>query len=135
MERTLVFVKPDGVERGVVGEILTRFEARGIKLKALKMLSLSAALADAHYAEHVEKGFYPDLKDYVMSGPIVVMVLEAENVVAVVRKMVGVTNAAEADPGTIRGDLALSMSHNIIHASDSVESAARETKNFFPDGV
>lgn len=131
MENTLVFIKPDGVERGLVGEVLQRFEKRQIKIKALKLLSLTEALIEAHYVEHITKPFFPSLKEYMLSGPIVVMILEAENVVSIVRKMVGVTNSAEAAPGTIRGDFALNTANNIIHASDSVESAQREIKNFF----
>lgn len=131
MEKTLVFIKPDGVERGLVGNVISRFENRGIVLKELKLQTLTSAQVDAHYEEHLNKPFYKDLKNYITSGPIVLMVLEAENVVAIVRKMIGTTNAAEAEPGTIRGDLALSTGRNIIHASDSVQSAEKEIKNFF----
>ncbi|MAH80222.1 MAG: nucleoside-diphosphate kinase [Rickettsiales bacterium] len=131
MEQSLIFIKPDGVERGLVGEVLKRFEQRQIKLKQLELKQLSPDQVDAHYIEHVEKPFYPNLKKYILSGPVVLMVLEAENVISIVRKMVGVTNSAEAEPGTIRGDFALNTSNNIIHASDSPESAAREIKNFF----
>ncbi len=131
MEQSLIFIKPDGVERGFVGEVLRRFEQRQIKLKQLELKQLSPDQVDAHYIEHVEKPFYPNLKKYILSGPVVLMVLEAENVISIVRKMVGVTNSAEAEPGTIRGDFALNTSNNIIHASDSPESAAREIKNFF----
>ena len=131
LEQSLVFVKPDGVERGLVGEVIRRFEARGLKILKLQMLSLTSELADAHYAEHVSKGFYPELKAYVMSGPIVVMVLEGPNAVSAIRKMLGATNSSQAEAGTIRGDFALTTAHNIVHASDSLESAAREIKNFF----
>lgn len=131
MEQSLVFIKPDGVERGLVGEVLNRFEKRMICIKKLEMMTLTSELCDKHYAEHVEKGFYPNLKKYVMSGPIVVMVLEAENAIAIIRKMVGITNSAEAEPGTIRGDFALNTANNIVHASDSVASATREIFNFF----
>lgn len=131
MEQTLVFIKPDGVARGLVGKVLARFEDRGIQIKKLVMLHLTDSQIDAHYEEHLAKPFYPDLKTYMKSGPVVVMVLEAPGVVAILRKMTGATNSAHAEPGTIRGDFALTTSHNIIHASDSVESAAREIKNFF----
>tara|TARA_B100000427_G_scaffold287467_1_gene262092 strand:- start:15265 stop:15663 length:399 start_codon:yes stop_codon:yes gene_type:complete len=131
MEKTLVFIKPDGVERGLVGTVLNRFEQRGIKVERLELKQLTETEVDAHYQEHLERDFYPNLKRYIMSGPIVVMVLAADNVIAIVRKMVGVTNSAEAEPGTIRGDYALTTQNNIIHASDSVESAEREIANFF----
>ena len=131
MEKTLVFIKPDGVQRGFVGNVLSRFETRGLKIEALKMMTISSELADQHYREHVDKPFYPDLKKYVTSSPVVAMILEGPNVVSVVRKMVGATNAGEADPGTIRGDFALTTSENIVHASDSVESANREIDLFF----
>ncbi|MEK9658188.1 MAG: nucleoside-diphosphate kinase [bacterium] len=131
MERTLVFVKPDGVKRGLVGKILARFEEKGIKLVALRQLEMDAELCDKHYIEHVEQPFYPNLKAYILSGPIVAMVLEAEKVVSMVRLMVGATDAAEAAPGTLRGDFAISKSENIVHASDSVASANREIANFF----
>lgn len=131
MEKTLVFIKPDGVERGLVGEVLARFERRGIQLQRLELMTLSSEQVERHYQEHIEKPFFPNLKAYILSGPIVVMVLQAENVISIVRKMVGVTNAAEAEPGTIRGDFALTTSFNIIHASDSPESAAREIETFF----
>ena len=131
MEKTLVFIKPDGVERGLVGTVLNRFEQRGIKVERLELKQLTETEVDAHYQEHLERDFYPNLKRYIMSGPIVVMVLAADNVIAIVRKMVGVANSAEAEPGTIRGDYALTTQNNIIHASDSVASAERETANFF----
>ena len=131
MEKTLVFIKPDGVERGLVGTVLARFEQRGITVKRLELKQLTEVEVDAHYQEHLERDFYPNLKRYIMSGPIVVMVLAADNVIAIVRKMVGVTNSAEAEPGTIRGDYALTTQNNIIHASDSVESAEREIANYF----
>ena len=131
VERSLVFVKPDGVERGLIGEVIRRFEARGLKILNLQLRTLTSELADAHYAEHVTKGFYPELKAYVMSGPIVVMVLEGANAVGAIRKMLGATNSSQAEAGTIRGDFALTTAHNIVHASDSVESAEREIKNFF----
>ena len=131
MERSLVFIKPDGVNRGLIGTILNRFEQRQIKIKRCELKQLQAEHVDAHYIEHVNKPFYPNLKEYILSGPVLLLVLEAENVISIVRKMVGATNAAEADPGTIRGDYALNTSENIVHASDSPESAEREIKNFF----
>lgn len=131
MEKSLVFIKPDGVERGLIGTVLQRFEQRGIKVSKLQLKTLTPEQVDAHYVEHVEKPFYPNLKEYILSGPIALMVLEAENVISIVRKMVGATNSAEAAPGTIRGDFALTTQHNIIHASDSSESAEREINNFF----
>ena len=131
IEKTLVFIKPDGVERGLTGDILKRFEQRGIQLRQLELKQLTAEQVDAHYAEHIDKPFYPNLKTYILSGPIVLMVLEAEHVISIVRTMVGATNSAEAAPGTIRGDYALNTQNNIIHASDSVTSAEREIANFF----
>ncbi len=131
MERTLVLVKPDGVERGLVGEVIRRFEAKGLKLMDLKMVKMSPELSDHHYAEHVGKDFYPSLKAFITRGPVVAMVLEGPTAVAVVRKMVGVTDAAQAESGTIRGDLACSKEENLIHASDSVASAEREIGVFF----
>ena len=131
MERTLVFIKPDGVERGLIGEVIKRFESRGIQIQELKQLTMSPEQVDTHYQEHLERPFYPDLKTYILSGPVVVMILAADNVVSIVRTMVGATNAGEAAPGTIRGDLALNTANNIVHASDSTESAEREIKNFF----
>ena len=131
MEQSLVFIKPDGVERGLIGEVLARFEKRGIKVKQLELKQLNEDQVKAHYQEHVDKPFFPNLKSYILSGPICLMVLEAPNVISIIRKMVGVTNSAEASPGTIRGDFALTTQNNIIHASDSPESAAREIANFF----
>ena len=113
MEKSLVFIKPDGVERGLIGTVLQRFEQRGIKVSKLQLKTLTPEQVDAHYVEHVEKPFYPNLKEYILSGPIALMVLEAENVISIVRKMVGATNSAEAAPGTIRGDFALTLS--LIH--------------------
>jgi len=131
MEETLVFIKPDGVKRGLVGEVLARFEARGFNIKALKMIQLSDAQCDYHYHEHVDKPFYPNLKSYIKSGPIVLMVLQAEGVIDMVRQMLGATDASKAASGTIRGDFARSTSENIAHASDSTKSAAREISHFF----
>jgi nucleoside-diphosphate kinase len=129
VEHSLVFIKPDGVGRRLVGRILQRFEDRGFVIKGLTQLTLTDAQIDGHYVEHVSKGFYPELKAYMKSGPIVAFVVEGPNAVSIIRKMVGVTNAGDAEAGTIRGDFALTTAMNIIHASDSVESAQREILN------
>ncbi len=131
MEQSLVFIKPDGVQRGLIGEVIKRFEQRGIKVLKLELKTLTEQQVETHYQEHIDKPFFPNLKQYILSGPIAIMVLEAENVISIIRKMVGVTNAAEAAPGTIRGDFALTTQQNIIHASDSPSSAQREIANFF----
>ena len=131
MERTLVLIKPDGVKRGLCGEIITRFERRGLKIVALKLLKMTERQADIHYHEHIKKTFYPELVQFMMSGPVVAMVLEGPNAIKTVRNMLGATNAAEAIPGTIRGDYALSGTENIVHGSDSIESATTEIANFF----
>ncbi len=130
-EQTFVMIKPDGVKRGLVGEVLSRFEAKGFILKELKQLTISPELSKKHYAEHIDRPFYPGLEAFVTSGPVVAMVLEGNRAIEVVRKMVGVTDSAEAEPGTIRGDFSLDKGENIIHASDSAESAVREIANFF----
>ena len=126
MERSFVMVKPDGVQRGLVGEILSRFENKGFKIVAGKFGVLAESIVDKHYEEHLAKPFYPGMKAYITSGPVFRFVLEGDNVVATVRKMNGATNPTEANPGTIRGDYALSIGKNVIHAADSPESAARE---------
>ncbi|HJJ46954.1 MAG TPA: nucleoside-diphosphate kinase [Methanocorpusculum sp.] len=126
MEQTFVMVKPDGVQRGLIGEILSRFEKKGFKIVTAKFGLLSEEIVDQHYAEHVKKPFYSGMKAYIMSGPVFRFVLEGNNVIATVRKMNGATNPAEAMPGTIRGDFAMSVGKNVIHASDAPESAARE---------
>ena len=131
MEQTLVFVKPDGVRRGLVGTILKRFEKRGLVIEQMKMMTISSEQSDQHYKEHLDKPFYPKLKAYVTSGPVVVMVLKGEGVVNLIRKMVGATNSAEAEPGTIRGDFAHTLTENVVHASDSVASATREIGLYF----
>ena len=131
MEKTLVFIKPDGVRRKIMGELLTRFERRGFSILQLKMMMLSEELVARHYEEHLQKFFYSELKEYVMSGPIVVMVLGGANVIKIVRRMMGVTNPAEADPGTIRGDYCVEPPYNLLHASDSPEAAEREIRTFF----
>jgi len=130
-ERTLILVKPDGVQRGLAGEIVSRFERKGLKLVAMKMMRVTPELSDIHYAEHLTKPFYPDLKTFITSGPIVAMVIEGEKVVSVCRKMMGATKFFEAEPGTIRGDYAFSMTENLVHGSDSPESATREIGIYF----
>lgn len=133
-ERTLIIIKPDGVQRGLVGPILTRLESRGLKLAGLKLVGVSRDLAARHYAEHEGKGFYEKLIDYITSAPVVVGCLEGTDVVAVVRNTVGATNPANAVPGTIRADYALEIGRNLIHASDKVETAERELALWFAPG-
>jgi nucleoside-diphosphate kinase len=132
-ERTLVLVKPDGVERGLVGEVLARAERRGYQLIALRMFTVERELAEQHYHEHAGKPFFNDLVEFVVSGPLVAAVLEGPDVIAGWRSMMGATNPVTATPGTIRGDLATVMRRNIVHGSDSTLSAAREIGLFFPD--
>jgi nucleoside-diphosphate kinase len=131
MERTLVLIKPDGVQRGLVGPILGRFEARGLKIVGLKLVQVQRALAQKHYAEHVGKPFYEGLLNYITSGPVVAFVLEGSNAVVAVRKTIGVTKSFEAEPGSIRGDFALEVGRNLVHASDGVETAQREVALWF----
>ena len=132
-ERTLVLVKPDAVRRGLVGEVLSRFERKGLRIVAMDQRTIDGALADRHYAEHVERDFYPPLREFIISGPLVAMVLEGDQAIAVVRAINGATDGRAAAAGTIRGDLSLSNRENLVHASDSPESAAREIDIFFPD--
>lgn len=131
-QRTLVLLKPDAVRRGLAGAILARYEARGLVIAAMELRHADAALADRHYAEHADKSFYPQLRDFFTGGPLVALVLEGPGAVDVVRAMNGATNAAVAEPGTVRGDLALSNRENLVHASDSAESASREIALWFP---
>ena len=131
MERTLVLVKPDGVQRGLVGEIVSRLERRGLKLAAMKLMRVDEALARKHYGEHVDRPFFGGLVEFITSGPLVAMVWEADNAVETVRATMGETSPAAAGPGTIRGDLALDIGRNLVHGSDSVESAGREVALFF----
>lgn len=131
MEQTLILVKGDGVSRRLVGEIIRRIEAKTLDIRALKMMDVSRELAEQHYAEHVEKPFFEELVDFITSTPVVAMRVEGENAIKVMRNLVGATNPAEAAPGTIRGDLALSLPDNLVHGSDSPESAERELKLFF----
>jgi len=133
-DRTLVLLKPDAVERGLVGQILARFEAKGLKLVALDLRVLSAATLEQHYAEHVGKGFYADLVAFMSRGPVVALVLEGpEDTWEVVRNLMGATNPRKAAPGTIRGDLSVIFTENLVHGSDSLESAQREISIFFPN--
>ncbi|TWD82771.1 nucleoside diphosphate kinase [Kribbella amoyensis] len=132
-QRTLVLLKPDTVRRGLVGEILGRFEAKGLSIVALEFRAIDGELADQHYAEHVERDFYPPLREFVTSGPLVALVLEGDEAIEVVRALNGATDGRKAAPGTIRGDLSLSNRENLVHGSDSPESASREIKIWFPD--
>ena len=132
-QRTLVLLKPDTVRRGLAGEILSRFEAKGLRIVAMEHRTVDAAQADAHYAEHVERDFYPPLRAFVTSGPLVALVLEGDEAIEVVRALNGATDGRKAAPGTIRGDLALSNRENLVHGSDSPESAEREIKIWFPE--
>lgn len=131
MERTLVLLKPDAVQRRLVGRIISRFEDKGLKIVGLKMIRISRELAEKHYAEHREKPFYQELVSFITSAPVVAMVVEGPKAVEVVRRMMGKTNPMEAEPGTIRGDYGLSVTMNLIHGSDSLASAAREIALFF----
>jgi nucleoside-diphosphate kinase len=133
VERTLVLLKPDTVRRGLVGEVLGRYEAKGLRVVALQQRTIDAAQADRHYAEHVERDFYPPLRDFVTSGPLVAVVLEGDQAIEVVRALNGATDGRKAAPGTIRGDLSMSNRENLVHGSDSPESAEREMGIWFPD--
>jgi len=133
MERTLVVLKPDAVQRKLVGDIITRIERKGLKIAAMKMLRVEADLARRMYAPHEEKNFYAPLLEFITAGPVVAMVLEGVGAIAVVRKMLGKTFGPEAEPGTIRGDFGMSKRYNIIHASDSPDAAGREIPLFFAD--
>ena len=131
MERTLVLVKPDGVQRGLIGEMISRLERRGLKLVGMKLMLVDDALARQHYGEHVDRPFFPGLVDFITSGPVVAMAWEAENAVEAVRNTMGQTDPTASPPGTIRGDLALDIGRNLVHGSDSPESAQRELSLFF----
>ncbi|HOL69746.1 MAG TPA: nucleoside-diphosphate kinase [Methanothermobacter sp.] len=131
MEKTFIMLKPDAIKRRQIGKIITRFEEKGLKIVAAKMLHITRELATKHYQEHKNKPFFNNLIDYITSSPVLALVIEGENSIKITRKMVGATNPQEADPGTIRGDLALHTGRNIIHASDSPKSAEREIKLFF----
>ena len=132
-ERTLVLIKPDALARGLAGEILGRLERRGLEIRAAKLVQLDRSLAERHYAEHREKPFFGELVDFITSAPTLALVVEGESAISVVRATMGATNPAEAAPGTIRGDLALAMPDNLVHGSDSPESAEREIALWFSD--
>jgi nucleoside-diphosphate kinase len=132
-QRTLLLLKPDAVRRGLVGNILSRFEAKGLSIVAMDLRRIGGGKADEHYAEHVERDFYPPLRDFVTSGPLVACVLEGDEAIEVVRAINGATDGRKAAPGTVRGDLSLSNRENLVHGSDSPESAEREIKIWFPD--
>lgn len=130
-ERTFIAVKPDGLQRGLVGEVISRFEKRGLKLVGLKLLAVTAELAETHYGEHKGKPFYEGLVQFITSGPVVAMVWEGKNAVHLARNVIGSTNPANAAPGSIRGDLAVDIARNVVHGSDSSESSQREVAIFF----
>jgi nucleoside-diphosphate kinase len=133
-ERTLILIKPDAMRRGLAGEILGRFEARGLVVRGAKLVQVSRDLAERHYAEHAEKPFFGELVEFITSSPTLALVLEGEGAVAVCRSTIGATDPARAAPGTVRGDLALSMPDNLVHASDAPETAVREIALWFTDG-
>lgn len=135
VQRTLIVLKPDAVQRGIVGELLTRFERRGLRIAAMRALAVPRAMAEQHYAVHQGKFFFPDLVNTISASPVVAAVLEGPHAIAVVRAMVGATRPHEAAPGTIRGDYALVGLRNLIHASDAPETAASEIALWFPEGV
>lgn len=134
METTLVLIKPDGVRRRLVGEIVRRFEAKGLTIRGMKLMRMSGELADKHYAEHVSKGFYGELKAFMTGGPLVALAVAGPDAVNLVRKMMGATKPADSAPGTIRGDFATVVTENLVHGSDSPESAARELALWFAEG-
>jgi len=131
MEKSLIILKPDTVQRGLVGQILTRFEAKGLKVVAMKMMRISRELAERHYGEHQGKPFFSDVVGYITSAPVIVAVLEGPSAVTVIRQMLGATDGRKAPPGTIRGDFGISTRYNLVHGSDSLESAQREINLFF----
>ncbi len=133
MERSLVLLKPDTVQRGLIGELIGRLEDKGLKIAGMKLMEVEEDLAKEHYKEHLEKDFFSDLFDFITSGPIVAMVVEGDQAISVIRKMMGATNPFEADPGTIRGDYGLDLTKNLVHGSDSPESADREIDLFFSE--
>jgi nucleoside-diphosphate kinase len=131
VEHTFIMIKPDGVARGLVGEVITRFERKGLSLERIRGLTITESMARTHYAEHVEKSFFPELLEFITSGPVVAMEWSGEDAVAVCRSLMGATDPKNAAPGTIRGDLGLIVTENIVHGSDSPESAVRELGIFF----
>eukprot|EP00879_Flechtneria_rotunda_P000329 GHRR01000420.1.p1 GENE.GHRR01000420.1~~GHRR01000420.1.p1 ORF type:complete len:166 (+),score=31.90 GHRR01000420.1:48-500(+) len=134
-EQTYIMIKPDGIQRGLVGDIIKRFEQRGYTLKGLKMLNVERSLAERHYADLSSKPFFPGLVDYICSGPVVAMVWEGKNVVATGRKMIGATNPQASEPGTIRGDYCIEVGRNVIHGSDSVDNAQKEIALWFGESL
>ncbi len=134
MERSLVILKPDAVQRGLIGPILGRLEARGLKIIGMKLMQIDEGLARRHYAEHEGKGFFAGLIQYITSGPVVVLVIAGDNAIQMIRNTVGATNPLNAAPGTIRGDFAVTVGRNLIHASDSPQNGETELKNFFEEG-
>ena len=135
LEQTLILAKPDAIRRSLAGQIVARFEQRGFRLRAARLLQVDRELAEEHYAEHREKPFFGELVEFITSGPTLAFVLEGEGVVVTARKTIGGTNPADAEPGSIRGDLASAMPDNLVHGSDSTDSAAREIALWFPDGL
>ena len=133
MDRTLILVKPDAFERGLTGEIIARFERKGLRIAAMKQMTMERDLAERHYAEHTEKPFFGDLVEFITSGPLVAFVLEGYEAVTAARQVIGATNPLEAAPGSIRGDLAIEVTFNLVHGSDSDESAEREVATWFGD--
>jgi nucleoside-diphosphate kinase len=133
MDRTLILVKPDAFERGLTGEIVARFERKGLRIVAMKHMTVERGMAEEHYAEHQERPFFGDLVEFITGGPLVALVLEGYEAVTAARQVIGATNPLEAAPGSIRGDLGLEVQTNLVHGSDSPESAARETGLFFPE--
>ncbi|MFZ0379020.1 MAG: nucleoside-diphosphate kinase [Solirubrobacteraceae bacterium] len=133
MDRTLILIKPDAFARNLTGEIIARFERKGLRLVAMKLMTMSPELAAQHYAEHEGKGFYEELVTFITSGPLVAMVLEGEQAVVAARQVIGATNPVEANTGSIRGDYAIEVGQNMVHGSDAPESSAREVALFFPD--
>ena len=135
MERTLILLKPDAVQRGLAGQILSRFEAKGLKIVAMKLMKITPELAARHYEAHRERKFYPGLVKFMTSSPVVALALEGIDAIKICRTLMGATFGADAAPGTIRGDYGVSRSYNLVHGSDSPEAAARELKLFFPEGL
>ncbi|PIU22858.1 MAG: nucleoside-diphosphate kinase [Chloroflexi bacterium CG08_land_8_20_14_0_20_45_12] len=131
MERSLVLIKPDAIQRGLAGEIISRLERKGLTIVAMKMLQMDKSLAQRHYAIHKDKPFFTELVDFIISSPIIAIVFQGKNAVALIRQMMGETNPAKASPGTIRGDLGINITHNLIHGSDSPENASQEISLFF----
>jgi nucleoside-diphosphate kinase len=133
MERTLILVKPDAFARNLSGEIIARFERKGLRLAALKQMTMTTELAERHYAEHAEKPFFGELVSFITSGPLVAMVLEGDRAIEAARQVIGATDPLKASPGSIRGDFAIEVGQNMVHGSDAPESAAREVELFFPE--